>query len=118
MAKADLQYRAVTLLLGAVTHAVDLKTLLESLANAGHHVGEQRPRQTMQRSVLAAVVGPRHGEHALVQRDAHVGMKRARKRAARPLYRYRITLLAHLHARGHGNGHASDSRHDRYLPLD
>ena len=42
---------------GAVADADDLELLGEALGHAGDHVGDQRPGETVQRTVLALVVG-------------------------------------------------------------
>ena len=58
VAVADQQLEVVALDAGAVADADDLETLLEAVGDALDHVGDERPREPVQRAVLAAVGRP------------------------------------------------------------
>src|SRR5262245_37595451 len=55
---ADRELERLSLQAGAIAHALDLEALLEALGDALDHVGDQAPRQPVERAVLAAVGRP------------------------------------------------------------
>src|SRR5690606_7559474 len=77
----------------AVTHAHDLELLLEALRDAGHHVGDQGPGQTVQRLALPLVVGPLDLQAAVLgalDRD-RLG-DRVAELPLRPLHRHALSV--------------------------
>src|SRR4051812_27626624 len=111
MRVADLQLEVGALERGAVADALDLEALLEALRHALDHVRDQRPRQAVQRAILAALGRARHGEHALVLRDLHPLRDVLLERAERTRGRDAAGLEDDVHARGDLDGSFSDSAH-------
>src|SRR5215208_2511804 len=72
----------------AVTHALDFEPLLESLRNALDHVRDQRPRQPVEGSVLAALGRPRDDDLAVVLLDLHPWRDRLRELPERPVHHH------------------------------
>jgi hypothetical protein len=56
---------------GAVADALDLELLLEALRHALDHVRDERPRQAVERAVLAALGRAGDGDRVLLLRDLH-----------------------------------------------
>src|SRR5580692_346829 len=54
---------------GAMAHTDDLELLGEALGHARDHVGDERARQAVQRTVTALVVGPADLERVAFLRD-------------------------------------------------
>src|SRR6185436_8194860 len=66
VAEAELHLQILALQRSAVADALDLQALLESLGDAGDHVGDQRPGQPVQRTMRPAVGRPGDGHGAVV----------------------------------------------------
>src|SRR5262249_21113701 len=71
--EAERELQVLTLGLDPVTHADDLHRLAVALGDARHHVGDQRPGQAVQRTDLALVAGPGHGDDAILLLDLDGG---------------------------------------------
>jgi hypothetical protein len=68
---ADAEFEVCALERRAVADALDLELLLEALRHALDHVRDERPRQAVQRAILAALGRPLHGDHAVGLLDLH-----------------------------------------------
>src|SRR5918911_4093459 len=74
---------------GAVADALDLEALLEALRHALDHVRDERPREAVERAVLAALGRARDDQLAVALLDLHPRRHLLRQLAERPV---------HLHA--------------------
>src|SRR5690348_4894520 len=68
---ADVELEVGALERGAVADTLDLQLLLEALRDALDHVRDERPRQTVQRAVLAALGRARDDDLAVPLLDLH-----------------------------------------------
>ena len=69
MAVPESELQVVALGLHPVADADDLQRLAVALSDAGHHIGDQRPGQAVQRTDLALVAWPGHGDDAVLLLD-------------------------------------------------
>src|SRR5262249_17409230 len=111
VAIAELHLQVLALHGGAITDAADLEPALETLGNARHRIGEQRP------------VSPPHGARALgvgarIDLDLaafdlgrHIAVQRDGKRALGALYLDDLAFHAGGDAGGNRNRFFSDTRH-------
>ena len=81
---ADAELEVGALERGAVADALDLELLLEALRDALHHVRDERPRQPVQRAILAALGRPRDDDLAVALLDLHPRGDLLLQRAERP----------------------------------
>src|SRR5699024_10025016 len=80
------ELQVVSLRLHPVTDAVDLHPFLVPVGDTDYEVVDQRPGETVQRTVLSLVVGTRHDERTiLVVGDPDRLRDRVLQRALRPL---------------------------------
>jgi len=68
---ADAELEVGALERGAVADALDLELLLEALRHALDHVRHERPRQAVQRAILAALGRPLHRDDTVGLLDLH-----------------------------------------------
>src|SRR5262245_33537477 len=92
-----------------VANADDLEGLGVARRHASHHVGDQRPGQSVQRPDLAFVRWPGNRDHAVVLLDFDRHGNLHAQRALRPLHGDVAAADRHVYTRGHGDGHPSDS---------
>src|SRR5438105_6463899 len=87
----------------AVAGARDLEVARVAGRDAGHHVRDERARETVQRARRLLVVLARDDQRSVLARDVHVGVDRAHELALRPLHAQHpavdrdIDALRHLH---------------------
>src|SRR6476619_525487 len=81
-ADGELELRALEL--RAIPDALDLEVLLEAVRDALDHVRDERPREPVERAVLAALGGAGHGDDAVLLRDPHADGHALLERAERP----------------------------------
>src|SRR5580692_9022179 len=95
--------------LDAVADADDLERLAVAVGHAGHHVGDQRAGQPVQRADLALVAGAGDGDGAVGL--GHLDGRRdlQAEGALGPLHGDLAAVDGDIHAAGHRDGHASDS---------
>ena len=107
-AQGELEIRAARL--DAVTDTDDLEGLGVALGDAGDHVGDERARESVQRTALTLVIGPLDLQRAVVvalHRDG--GGDDVGQRTLRALDVDRLALDGHVHTGGHGDRESSDS---------
>src|SRR2546425_3494980 len=80
---ADVEPEVRALEGGAVADSLQLETLLETPRDALHHVGDQRPGQTVQRTVVAAFGRTGDGDRSLGVLDLHARRDLLRELAQR-----------------------------------
>src|SRR5215218_131710 len=96
---------------GAVADADDLQLLGEALRHARHHVGDQRTGETVQRAVLALVVGTTHEELVALTGDGDVDGRVVLEGPLRTLDRDVVAVERHVDAARDRDGLLADSRH-------
>src|SRR6476619_6178489 len=69
--ETDVELELGALELRAIPDPLDLQLLLEALRDALDHVRDERPREPVQRAVLATLGGTRHGDDAVLLGDLH-----------------------------------------------
>src|SRR5215218_7658051 len=96
---------------GAVADADDLELLGEALRHARHHVGDQRTSETVQRAVLALVVGTTHEQLVALAGDGDVDGRVVLERPLRTLHRDVVAVERHVDAARDHDWLLADSRH-------
>lgn len=95
---------------GLKADTLDFEFLFETFANAGHHIGDQGPGETVQRFCLSRFLLTIEGDAAALHPSANCLRKIPLQLASWPLYRHGATRGdVHLHLRGHFNGFSADS---------
>src|SRR5205823_1679782 len=97
--------------LRAVADALDLQVLLEAVGDALDHVGDERARQAVQRTVLAAVGRALDEELLTVLLDADVARDALEELALRAVDADELGLDRDGHAGRDGDGLAADAGH-------
>src|SRR6266487_865339 len=97
--------------LGAVADAVDLQPLLEAFRNAVDHVRDQRPREAVKRTVVAALGRTGHDDLVLELLDLHACRHRLGQLAERPVHLHAPRGERDENAGRELDGLAADSRH-------
>jgi hypothetical protein len=69
---ADGQNEVLALHRRPVANALDLQVLAKAIGHADDHVGQQRPRQPVQRAVLPLVVRPADEQFAVLALDRQI----------------------------------------------
>src|SRR5581483_5697405 len=95
----------------AVADALNLEPLLEALRDAIDHVRDQRPREPVQRAVLAALGRPRDDDGAVRLLDADAPRHRLAELAERPVDLHTAGGERDGHARRHRDRLSSDAAH-------
>src|SRR5207237_354725 len=99
---ADAELEVGALHRGAVADALDLEALLEAFRDALDHVRDQRPRQPVQRAILAALGRTRDDDRAVLLLDLHA-------------LRHGLLELAQRPVDGHASGRDPDGNPGRYF---
>src|SRR5579862_3661013 len=108
---ADAELEIGALERGAVADALDLQALLESLRDAFDHVRDERPRQAVQRTVLAALGRAHDRDRPVGLLDRHTRGDLLLERAERARDRDAAGLHRHGDAGGDFDGLSSDTTH-------
>src|SRR3954464_12968017 len=95
---ADVEPEISALQRGAIANALQLEALLEALGDALDHVRDQRPRQTVQRAIVAALGRPGDDDRPFSLLDLHPGGNLLRELSER--------AVDHHAARGDRDVHA------------
>ena len=92
---------------------VEFQLLFVPLGHADHHVGDDRPRQAVQRPVVPLVARPLHHNQALalIEGHLHLAVERPGEFALRPLDLDGAALEGHLDLLGHSNRFVAYSGH-------
>jgi hypothetical protein len=107
-AQRELEVRAAGL--HAVADADDLEGLGVPLGDAGDHVRDERPRQPVQGTALALVVGPLHPQRPVVLTGhGDGGCDGVRQGSLGALDVDRLALDGDVHPGGHGDRKSSDA---------
>ena len=105
------QLQVAALQLCAIAHPLDLEPLLIARRDALDHVRDQRAREPVKRSVLAAVGGPRDEQLLAVLLDLHVPGYALGEFPFGAVHANLLALDRHGHAGGHGDGLSTDPGH-------
>jgi hypothetical protein len=95
----------------AVADAHDLELFGEALRHSHHHVGDERAGESVQRAVLALVVGTRDDELVAVAGDGDVLGRIVLEGALRALDGDVVAVERDLDTARDGDGLLADSRH-------
>src|SRR5579872_6558163 len=117
VAEAEGELQVLALCLHAVTDANDLQGLGVALRDAGHHIGDQRAGQPVERPDRAFVVRPGDPDDAIFPDDLDGLGDRLAERALGALDLHIATIDGDVDAAGDGDGEPSDSRHDPAPPV-
>src|SRR5215207_4529107 len=116
MRVAERELEVAALELGAIADALDLERLREAGGDALDHVGDQRPRETVQRAMLGAVGRPRDEQLAVLLLhldDARLALLEV---AARTGHAHDLGLDRHGDRVGDWDGLPSDAGHRATRP--
>ena len=108
MREADGELEVGALELRAVADALDLEVLLEALRDALDHVRDERPREAVQRPILAALGRAGHDDLRLRLLDLHARGHVLAQLAERAV---------HLNAAGRDRHHDPGGQLDRFRPI-
>src|SRR6185437_9067621 len=109
VAEAERELEVLAPGLDSVADADDLQCLAVAVGHPGHHVGDQRPGQPVQRADLALVAGPGDGDDVALAADLDGRRYLEAQGALRALDRDIAAADGDIDTAGHGDGHPSDS---------
>src|SRR5260221_4095092 len=95
----------------AIANAVDLQIAREPGRDADDHIGQEGPREPMERLAGIALVDAGHCERPVLLLDHDVGRKGARESPFRPLHDSLMPSQLDLYAGRHGDWRPADTGH-------